>query len=84
MDANSPFDHYQNNWILPEESIVFSQPSLFLLDMNQEKKHEIKKAEKLAEEEVVEKTEQAVRLKKELGLQVKKSAKPVEKERLWY
>jgi hypothetical protein len=38
-DNTSPF-HYQNNWILPEECIIHSQPSLFLLDiMEDERKH---------------------------------------------
>jgi hypothetical protein len=42
FDANSPFAHYQNNGILPDESIVSLQPSLFLLDMDKEKKQEFK------------------------------------------
>jgi hypothetical protein len=41
LDTASPlFDHYQNNWILPEECIYSSQPSLFLLDMEKVKKQE--------------------------------------------
>ncbi len=39
-NASLPSDHYQNTWILPEESIIFSQPTLVLLDMEKEKKHE--------------------------------------------
>jgi hypothetical protein len=71
-----------SDWI-PEESIVFSQPSLFMLDVNQEKNHEIERAAKPAKEEATGKTEQVVLLKKDQGLQIKKSVKQVEKKRPW-
>ena len=78
-DANSPFAHYQNNWILPEESIVFSQPCLFLLDMEKEKKQEFQKDAQHVEKRAVEKIEKAVVSKKERGLQIQKAAKQTKK-----
>jgi hypothetical protein len=42
LETSPSFHHYQNNWILPEDSIFSSQPSLFLLDMeNEVKKQEV-------------------------------------------
>jgi len=38
LGSNLPFDLYQNNLILPEELIISSQPSLLLLDMENEMK----------------------------------------------
>lgn len=38
FNADSPFDCHQNSWFLPEESIISSQPSLFLQDMEKEMK----------------------------------------------
>ncbi len=78
-DANSPFAHYQNNWILPEESIVCSQPSLFLLDMDNEKNQGLQKDAKQVEKEAAEKIIKAVVSKKESGLQVQKSIKQIKK-----
>jgi hypothetical protein len=78
-DANSPLDHYQNNWILPEEFIVSSQPSLFLLDMEKEKTQGLEKVLKKPERERVEKIEKAVVLENEQGLHLKKATKHVEK-----
>ena len=78
-DNNSPLDHCQNNWILPEEFIVTSQPSLFLLDMEKEKTQGLEKVLKKPERETVEKIEKAVALEKEQGLHLKKATKHVEK-----
>ncbi len=75
MDANSPLDHYQNSWILLEAFIVSSQPSLLLLDMENEKTQEIEMVVKQVEKESAEKIEKAVELKKEKGLQIDKSMK---------
>jgi hypothetical protein len=75
LDTNSPLDHYQNNWILPEESIVFSQPSLFLMDMETEKEKEFKKVAKQVGQEMAEKVGNTAALKKEQGLQIKKAVK---------
>jgi hypothetical protein len=70
FDANSPLDHYQNNWILPEDFIVSSQPSLFLLDMEKEKTQEIEMVAKQVEKESAEKIEKVVELKKKKGLHI--------------
>ncbi len=59
FDSNSPFGSYQNPWILPEESILSSQPSLFLLDMEKEMKQEVKMAVKQVKKERGEKMEKA-------------------------
>ncbi len=79
LDANSPLDLDQNNWILPEEFIVSSQPSLFLLDVEKEKTQVLEKVLKKPERERVEKIEKAVVLEKEHGLHLKKAMKHVEK-----
>ena len=78
-DANSPFAHYQNNWILPEESIVCSQPSLFLLDMGNKKNQGLQKDANQVEKEAAEKIIKAVVSKKESGLQVQNSMKQIKK-----
>jgi hypothetical protein len=36
LEMSLHFNHYQNNWILPEESIISLQPSYFLLDIEAE------------------------------------------------
>lgn len=78
FDSNSPFGSYQNNWILPEELIISSQPSLFLLDMEKEMKGEgilaVKQAKKGRGEQMdsVMTTEKKVQLKKKVVKQVEK------------
>jgi hypothetical protein len=59
FDSNSPFGSYQNNWILPKEFIISSQPSLFLLDMEKEMKGESKKAVKQVEKGRVDQMDSA-------------------------
>jgi hypothetical protein len=80
-DNNSPLDHCQNNWILPEEFIVTSQPSLFLLDMEKEKTQRLEKVLKQVEREQVERNEKAAVLEKEQGLHSKMAVKRIEKEK---
>ncbi len=57
FDSNSPFGSYQNNWILPEEFIISSQPSLFMLDMEKGKDREVRMAVKQVNKERVEQIE---------------------------
>jgi hypothetical protein len=82
FDSNSPFGSYQNNWILPEESILSSQPSLFLLDMEKEMKQEVKMAVKQIKKERGENMEKDAVLTTEWKVKGKKKvAKQAEKEK---
>ncbi len=71
LGSNLPFDLYQNNLILPEELIISSQPSLLLLDMENEMKWEGKMAMKQVKKERMEQIDSVLMTEKKV--QVKKN-----------